>query len=53
MPGPPFLLTVTRSGPCYAVQRLNGSLQHPDESRYLHLSDADLLAAIDRAFPES
>ncbi|MGO9333740.1 MAG: tyrosine-type recombinase/integrase [Acidimicrobiales bacterium] len=35
------------------VQRLMGHSNIATTTRYLYLSDADLLAAIDRAFPES
>ena len=34
------------------VQRLMGHSNIATTTRYLHLSDAELLAAIDRAFPE-
>ncbi|MGO9582710.1 MAG: tyrosine-type recombinase/integrase [Acidimicrobiales bacterium] len=36
----------------HVVQRLMGHSSIKTTSRYLHLSDADLLAAVDRAFPE-
>ena len=34
------------------VQRLMGHSNIATTTRYLHLSDADLLEAVDRAFPE-
>jgi site-specific recombinase XerD len=34
------------------VQRLMGHSNIATTSRHLHLSDADLIEAIDRAFPE-
>jgi site-specific recombinase XerD len=37
----------------HVVQRLMGHSNIATTSRYLHLSDADLIDAIDRAFPES
>jgi site-specific recombinase XerD len=37
----------------HVVQRLLGHSNIATTTRYLHLSDADLLEAIDRAFPES
>ncbi len=37
----------------YVVQRLMGHSNIATTTRYLHLLDADLLAAIDRAFPAS
>ena len=36
----------------HVVQRLMGHSNIATTTRYLHLSDADLLAAVDRAFPE-
>jgi site-specific recombinase XerD len=36
----------------HVVQRLLGHSNIATTTRYLHLSDADLLAAVDRAFPE-
>jgi len=37
----------------HVVQHLMGHCNSATTTRYLHLSDADLLAAVDRAFPES
>jgi site-specific recombinase XerD len=44
---------VRRGTDIHVVQRLMGHSNIATTSRYLHLQDADLLAAIDRAFPES
>ena len=44
---------VRRGEDSHVVQRLMGHSNIATTTRYLHLSDADLLAAIDRAFPES
>ena len=44
---------VRRGEDIHVVQRLMGHSNIAMTTRYLHLSDADLLAAIDRAFPES
>ena len=44
---------VRRGEDIHVVQRLMGHSNIATTSRYLHLSDADLLEAIDRAFPES
>jgi integrase/recombinase XerC len=43
---------VRRGEDIHVVQRLMGHSNIATTTRYLHLSDADLLAAIDRAFPE-
>jgi site-specific recombinase XerD len=43
---------VRRGGGIHVVQRLMGHSNIATTSRYLHLVDADLLAAFDRAFPE-
>jgi site-specific recombinase XerD len=43
---------VRRGEDIYVVQRLMGHSNIATTSQYLHLSDAGLLAAIDRAFPE-
>ena len=44
---------VRRGEDIHVVQRLMGHSSITTTTRYLHLQDADLLAAIDRAFPES
>jgi site-specific recombinase XerD len=44
---------VRRGEDIHVVQRLMGHSNIATTSRYLHLSDADLLEAVDRAFPES
>ena len=44
---------VRRGEDIHVVQRLMGHSNIATTTRYLHLSDADRLAAIDRAFPES
>jgi len=44
---------VRRGEDIHVVQRLMGHSNIATTTRYLYLSDADLLAAIDRAFPES
>jgi integrase/recombinase XerD len=44
---------VRRGEDIHVVQRLMGHSNIATTSRYLHLSDADLIEAIDRAFPES
>lgn len=44
---------VRRGEDIHVVQRLMGHSNIATTTRYLHLSDADLLEAIDRAFPES
>jgi site-specific recombinase XerD len=44
---------VRRGEDIHVVQRLMGHSNIAATTRYVHLSDADLLAAIDRAFPES
>jgi site-specific recombinase XerD len=44
---------VRRGEDIHVVQRLMGHSNIATTSRYLHLQDADLLTAIDRAFPES
>jgi site-specific recombinase XerD len=44
---------VRRGEDIHVVQRLMGHSNIATTSRYLHLSDADLIDAIDRAFPES
>ena len=44
---------VRRGEDIHVVQRLMGHSNIATTTRYLHLSDADLLAAVDRAFPES
>ena len=43
---------IRRGVDLHVVQRLMGHSNIATTTRYLHLSDADLLAAIDRAFPE-
>ena len=43
---------VRRGEDIHVVQRLMGHSNIATTSRYLHLSDADLIEAIDRAFPE-
>ncbi len=43
---------VRRGEDIHVVQRLMGHSNIATTTRYLHLSDGDLLAAIDRAFPE-
>jgi hypothetical protein len=43
---------VRRGGGIHVVQRLMGHSNIATTSRYLHLVDADLLAAVDREFPE-
>jgi site-specific recombinase XerD len=43
---------IRRGVDIHVVQRLMGHSNIATTSRYLHLSDADLLAAVDRAFPE-
>jgi site-specific recombinase XerD len=43
---------VRRGEDIHVVQRLMGHSNIATTSRYLHLSDADLVEAIDRAFPE-
>ncbi len=43
---------VRRGEDIHVVQRLMGHSNIATTTRYLHLSDADLLAAVDRAFPE-
>ena len=44
---------IRRGVDLHVVQRLMGHSNIATTTRYLHLSDADLLVAIDRAFPES
>ncbi|MGO9584536.1 MAG: tyrosine-type recombinase/integrase [Acidimicrobiales bacterium] len=44
---------VRRGEDIHVIQRPMGHSNIATTTRYLHLSDADLLAAIDRAFPES
>jgi len=44
---------VRRGEDIHVVQRLMGHSNIATTSRYLHLSDADLIEAIDRAFSES
>jgi site-specific recombinase XerD len=44
---------VRRGEDIHVVQRLMGHSNISTTSRYLHLVDADLLDAVDRAFPES
>jgi site-specific recombinase XerD len=44
---------VRRGEDIHVVQRLMGHSNIATTSRYLHLSDVDLLDAVDRAFPES
>ena len=44
---------VRRGVDIHVVQRLMGHSNTATTSRYMHLSDADLIEAIDRAFPES
>ncbi len=44
---------VLRGEDIHVVQRLMGHSNIATTTRYLHLSDADLLEAIDRAFPEN
>jgi site-specific recombinase XerD len=44
---------VRRGEDIHVVQRLMGHSSITTTTRYLRLQDADLLAAIDRAFPES
>jgi site-specific recombinase XerD len=44
---------IRRGVDIHVVQRLMGHSNIATTSRYLHLSDADLIDAIDRAFPES
>jgi len=44
---------IRRGEDIHVVQRLMGHSNIATTSRYLHLSDADLIEAIDRAFPES
>ena len=44
---------IRRGEDIHVVQRLMGHSNIATTSRYLHLSDADLLDAVDRAFPES
>ena len=43
---------IRRGEDIHVVQRLMGHSNIATTSRYLHLSDADLIEAIDRAFPE-
>jgi len=43
---------VRRGEDIHVVQRLMGHSNIATTTRYLHLSDADLLEAVDRAFPE-
>ena len=43
---------VRRGEDIHVVQRLMGHSNIATTTRYLHLSDADLLEAIDRAFPD-
>ena len=43
---------VRRGEDIHVVQRLMGHSNIATTTRYLHLADSDLLAAIDRAFPE-
>jgi integrase/recombinase XerD len=43
---------IRRGVDLHVVQRLLGHSNIATTTRYLHLSDADLLAAVDRAFPE-
>ncbi len=44
---------VRRGEDVHVVQRLMGHSNIATTTRYLHLSDADLIEAIDREFPES
>ena len=44
---------IRRGVDLHVVQRLMGHSNIATTSRYLHLSDADLIEAIDRAFPQS
>ena len=44
---------IRRGVDLHVVQRLLGHSNIATTTRYLHLSDADLLAAVDKAFPES
>ena len=44
---------IRRGEDIHVVQRLMGHSNIATTTRYLHLSDADLLDAVDRAFPES
>ena len=44
---------IRRGVDIHVVQRLMGHSNIATTTRYLHLSDADLIEAIDRAFPES
>ena len=44
---------VRRGEDIHVVQRLMGHSNIATTSRYLHLSDADLIDAVDRAFPGS
>ena len=44
---------IRRGEDIHIVQRLMGHSNIATTSRYMHLSDADLIDAVDRAFPES
>ena len=44
---------VRRGEDIHVVQRLMGHSNIATTSRYMHLSDADLIDAVDRAFPEA
>ena len=47
-----YATSLIRGEDIHVVQRLMGHSNIATTTRYLHLSDADLLAPVDRAFPE-